>query len=538
MKTPLPKFIQSLAVAAILSASVFSCTRNAPMLTPTGWESVGEPFDSLTRALDIGMAFDMPDDSVVLLSKQFADHAFASGASPMIKNRAHYWLARAARRTGDETTAQKEFGLAIGGPQTPESDYIRRRLAWHDEDPDALSRNERYLFLREEIDYYENRRDAVMLFGRYIDLFRMMRDIGYTSRQLEYLGKADSCIDVINNWRRIVGPRFNTACTLIDCGDTIGAREICISLAHDPKVEADPDLYALAQYNLYVVTGDSSALGNAYRTMKNTGQDPFALFPIVCAHMAEDAVADGRATEAKVYIGEMEPDLGILGQSGNLLVALRAKARVMEHAGTPSEAASALREYAEAADSLQAQQTRDAVIDTETLAEIQKYERLLSDARRNHKIILWGGVALIVVLLSAGTVIAARVIRTYRLKRKIAEISRGEAERRELAIRIQAEKQGQSVEELETFQNLFSKIRPEFINHLRERCPTLGNSSIRVACYIVMGLDTKEIAETMNVQPESIKQTRWRLRKALGVPRNMNLQTYLVNLNSESSHDS
>lgn len=521
-----------LIVTILSMAGAGSCRRDNTYLGPTGWEAVGEPFDSLTRALEIGMAFDMPDDSIVILSKEFARRAFKDGTSAKIRNRAHYWLARAARRTGDERTATLEFNKATEGRPTSETEYIERRIVWHNEDPDSKSRNERYQFLRGETDYYENRKDAVMLYGLYMDLFRLMRDIGYTSRQLEYLNSADSCISVISHWRRIVGPRFNTACTLIDCGDTAAAREICIELAEDPKVLADADLNPLAQYNLYVVEKDTAALNKAYLAMERSGSDPFSLFPIVCAHKAEEALKEGSVDIADSLIAEMESRLGSLGQSENLLVALRVKAKVKERSGSPREAETALREYAEAADSLQAQQTRAAVIDAETLAEVKKYERRLNQAEKSHKIMLWGGLTLLLSIVAAVAFFIRRLVSKYRNRQKVAEISKGEAERRELAIRIQAEKKGQSVEELETFQNLFSRIRPEFIDQLRERCPGLGNSSIRVACYIVMGLDTKEIADALNVRPESVKQARWRLRKALDIPKNMNLQTFLVSMNS------
>lgn len=521
----------SIIIRVMISLAIAGgCSRTSPLLTPTGWEKLGEPYDSLTRALEIGMAFDLPDDSVVLLSHWFADRALKGADDPRIIARAHYWLARAARRIGDESTARQEFAKAVAGKPTSETDYMLRRIAWHNGDPDSLSRNDLYRFYREETDYYGQRRDAVMLFSRYMDLFMLMRDIGYEAREMEYLRLSDSCINVIEQWRKIEGPHFNTACRLIDAGDTIGAREICVRLSKEKKVLADPPLRALAMYNLYVVNHDTIALKDSYSILKDEERDPFVLFPIVCAHLAQEALNKGRLKDAQAYIGEMDPHLEELGLSGNLLVALRAKARVMERVGSPSEAAKALREYAETADSIQELQTRQDVIDTETLSEIRKYERMIATDRKAHrKVVIWIIITAFFIAV-VGAVMILRRIKVHRRKLRAVEEHLGESERRELAIRIMAEKQGQELEELEAFEDLFSRIRPEFIDRLRQRCPRLGNSSIRVACYIVMGLDTKEIADTMNVRPESVKQTRWRLRKALKVPPEMNLQTFLVSL--------
>ncbi len=57
--------------------------------------------------------------------------------------------------------------------------------------------------------------------------------------------------------------------------------------------------------------------------------------------------------------------------------------------------------------------------------------------------------------------------------------------------------------------------------------PGSGTSALRVACYAYIGLDTKEIAQVMNVRPESVKQARWRLRKALSLPPEVDLRDAL-----------
>ena len=80
------------------------------------------------------------------------------------------------------------------------------------------------------------------------------------------------------------------------------------------------------------------------------------------------------------------------------------------------------------------------------------------------------------------------------------------------------------------FRELFSRVRPEFIGRLREIAPALSDQAVKLACYTLLGLDTREIAAAMNVRPESVKQARWRLRKALRVPAGESLHLFLRSL--------
>ena len=86
----------------------------------------------------------------------------------------------------------------------------------------------------------------------------------------------------------------------------------------------------------------------------------------------------------------------------------------------------------------------------------------------------------------------------------------------------------------ETFQDMFDTVNPDFTRRLRERCPGIADSYVNLACYILMELDNKKIARLMNIKPESVHQSRWRLRQRLHLAEGETLEDALRTLNTPS----
>lgn len=75
----------------------------------------------------------------------------------------------------------------------------------------------------------------------------------------------------------------------------------------------------------------------------------------------------------------------------------------------------------------------------------------------------------------------------------------------------------------------FDKVYGDYLNRLTTQFPDLSKSDIKLACYIKMGLSTKEIAPLFNVASKSIEMSRYRLRKKLNLTRADNLTEFLQN---------
>lgn len=81
--------------------------------------------------------------------------------------------------------------------------------------------------------------------------------------------------------------------------------------------------------------------------------------------------------------------------------------------------------------------------------------------------------------------------------------------------------------EREAFIESFVAVHPGFTDRLRANNPGFTEPDIRLACYIMMGMDTKRIAATMGIRPESVKQARWRLRTKLSLEKGASLESTL-----------
>ncbi len=79
----------------------------------------------------------------------------------------------------------------------------------------------------------------------------------------------------------------------------------------------------------------------------------------------------------------------------------------------------------------------------------------------------------------------------------------------------------------EEFALHFEKVHPGFFIRLKGKYPRLTMRDQRICAYIRLGLSTKEIAGLVNVTPESAEIGRIRLRKKMGLDRNVNLSSFL-----------
>lgn len=82
-----------------------------------------------------------------------------------------------------------------------------------------------------------------------------------------------------------------------------------------------------------------------------------------------------------------------------------------------------------------------------------------------------------------------------------------------------------------TFRQAFEQVYPSFFTRLKERHPVLTDYDVRLCAYIVAGADNKQISMLLNILPESLKKSRTRLRKKLGIGAGDSLADYLRGFN-------
>jgi DNA-binding CsgD family transcriptional regulator len=82
----------------------------------------------------------------------------------------------------------------------------------------------------------------------------------------------------------------------------------------------------------------------------------------------------------------------------------------------------------------------------------------------------------------------------------------------------------------EQFTMHFDNVHSDFLTLLKARFPNLSSNELKLCAYLRMNLSTKEIAQLMNISPRGVEISRYRLRKKLGIQKEMNLFEFLLSV--------
>lgn len=83
------------------------------------------------------------------------------------------------------------------------------------------------------------------------------------------------------------------------------------------------------------------------------------------------------------------------------------------------------------------------------------------------------------------------------------------------------------VDSWQKFQLVFETTHKDFTQNLVSQFPNLTSSEIKLAIFLKLGMNTKDIASALYKTTESIKVSRSRLRKKLNLSSEQNLQVFL-----------
>jgi ligand-binding sensor domain-containing protein/DNA-binding CsgD family transcriptional regulator len=82
----------------------------------------------------------------------------------------------------------------------------------------------------------------------------------------------------------------------------------------------------------------------------------------------------------------------------------------------------------------------------------------------------------------------------------------------------------------EVFDKAFDEVHEAFIAKLRSSYPSLTPTELRLCAFMKMNIPTKEIAPLMNISVRGVEICRYRIRKKLGIQRETNLTSFLLNI--------
>ncbi len=82
----------------------------------------------------------------------------------------------------------------------------------------------------------------------------------------------------------------------------------------------------------------------------------------------------------------------------------------------------------------------------------------------------------------------------------------------------------------EVFKSYFAEVHNDFDEKLKGFSEDLTEKEMRLATFLRMNLTTKEIAAVLNVLPDSVLKSKYRLKKKLGLDKDKDLTAYLTTL--------
>ncbi len=91
-------------------------------------------------------------------------------------------------------------------------------------------------------------------------------------------------------------------------------------------------------------------------------------------------------------------------------------------------------------------------------------------------------------------------------------------------------KENASDKDWEIFKTYFAEVHNDFDQKLKTIYANISEKEIRLAAFLRMNLTTKEIAATLNVLPDSILKSKYRLKKKLGLTKKEDLNSFLNTL--------
>ncbi len=91
-------------------------------------------------------------------------------------------------------------------------------------------------------------------------------------------------------------------------------------------------------------------------------------------------------------------------------------------------------------------------------------------------------------------------------------------------------KENASDKDWEVFKTYFAEVHNDFDQKLKTIYADISEKEIRLAAFLRMNLTTKEIAATLNVLPDSILKSKYRLKKKLNLDKDTDLTSFLNTL--------
>ena len=87
----------------------------------------------------------------------------------------------------------------------------------------------------------------------------------------------------------------------------------------------------------------------------------------------------------------------------------------------------------------------------------------------------------------------------------------------------------------EQFSVHFDNVHSDFLSVIKAKYPSLSANELKTCAYLRMNLTTKEIAQLMNISVRGVEISRYRLRKKLGLPTEVSLLDFMMEVTTKQA---
>lgn len=549
--------------------TLMSC-HHQETLRRAAWKPAGGEFDSLTEKIEWQFNDYAPYDSIARSIERMESIVNSDSTNRRLRmSRVLYWKARYNKRIENSVKSMEYITKAIQLNDSTNYEYDRLKfLTLFYTQCDTIDGGKQYKLYEYCLEYAKKIKDKSFESYSAIIMGNLLNEINENDKALHFFNLADSLNQQIGYYKLIEKNKINKASIYSNCGDTALSDSLLLSMESNNYIVNDTIIMNAIPRNLYVSKGDIKYLRKAYNQIKNNirFRELQALYQalLVNYHYNNEnldsmAIYSSLAKNNLYYV--QNPNFkALIWKNLSLYYIVLNK---------PDSALMCRIIYENYVDSVITKRKATEVLRLNALHEMKTMEKNYAEAsfRRN---MIWAFV--ILALLASGAIVFLTLNRRHMRARMLAVEKELELEKTRKKItaatlsiqekdqlldvlkkelqemRQQGEIKEQNARQLEstikshllehdteeTFQDMFDTVNPDFTRRLRERCPGIADSYVNLACYILMELDNKKIARLMNIKPESVHQSRWRLRQRLHLAEGETLEDALRTLNTPS----
>ncbi|MBD5211268.1 MAG: helix-turn-helix transcriptional regulator [Bacteroidales bacterium] len=547
-----------IAPLLITIAALTGCHRH-DNLHPFGWKSVNPEIDSLTMRLERGW-LDGADDSLLRVDiehmRRIAD---THSDMPLLGVRADYWEGRMLVREGRDEEGKALFRRALLANDSTRNPYETHRLLWALEPPSLPYTIDSYEYLLDQTTYFEQAGDMMLAASSSMDLGMFLNDIGQSSRALQWLDRADSMFILAGLERIVIANGLNRCNVIAMAGDTVEAVRQLRALTANPEFCADPQALDLARYHLFLLGRDSTAIFDAFEAVRYNPAmtDVTTLYEGFLAGI----YLNRNCTDSAVYYADRAmANFDLLWNTRLRVDVLAWAGEVARLTGDIPRAQELLSQRLEEMETLIEETKREDILNHEMASKLADLEYRNDRRELRARITIVASIAAAIIAIIGIGFVYYRRLQRHKLRIVQQELQHEKTTRRLLATQVALQQKQALIGDIQrsvsttddatshivdsairtykataegeglAFVDTFSELHPRFMPRLREAYPTLTPADCRLLSLIAVGMSNKQIAATLGIRPESVKQSRWRLRAKMHLDSDTTLESAITPL--------